>query len=251
MPQGRSQGGKCNGPAIAPLVCISVGPRANEAPETVLGYGGTVRTIVKLAGIAGALALAACSRDKSVSDDFQKDLDRASTASEITLPSSAPGAQVVSAIEQAKPAPRKVAQSQRAPKHVPAPSRTPAPVEVERADVTPDVEPAPVQPAPTPTEVAPLPSSRPQPVASNGGRTGDGSAGEGHGDIGRGIGGMIGVILRGGIVDGDDCDPRSEGGHGGTISINNRIPIIGTFPGSGRIGGGMAVPRGRGGRGRF
>ncbi len=210
-----------------------------------------MRTIVKLAGITGALALAACSRDRSVSEDFQKDLDRASTASEITLPSSAPGAQVVSAIEQSPPAPRKVAQSQRAPKHVPAPSRTRAPVEAQRADVTPDVEPAPVEPAPRPTEVAPIPSQRPQPVASNGTGSGDGQVGRGHGNIGSGIGGMIGVILRGGIVDGDDCDPRSEGGHGGNISINNRIPIIGTFPGSGRIGGGMSVPRGRGGRGRF
>jgi hypothetical protein len=207
-----------------------------------------VRTIVKLAGIAGAMALAACSGDKSVSDDFQKDLDRASTASEITLPSSQPGAQVVSAIEQSKPAPRKVAQSQRAPRHVAAPTHAPAPVEVEHADVTPDVEPVPAEPAPAPAEVAPLPSQRPQPVATTGAGSGDMGAGSGRGNIGRGIGGMIGVILRGGIVDGDDCDPRSEGAHGGGVSINNRIPIIGTFPGSGRIGGGMQMPGGRGRR---
>lgn len=199
--------------------------------------GGNVRTIIKVAGIAGALALAACSRDKSVSADFQKDLERASTASEISLPS-APGTQVVSAIERNKPAPRRVAQSQRAPKHKAAPTRTPAPVEADQGDLSSEVEPMPVEPAPTPTEVAPLPSQRPQPVASTGGGSGDGQIGTGRGSRGIGIGDVIGVILRGGVVDGDDCDPRSDGRHrGGTILINNRIPPIGTFPGSGRIGG--------------
>jgi hypothetical protein len=203
--------------------------------------GGNVRTIIRLGAIAGALAVAACSKDKSAGADFQKDLERASTASEITLPSGQPGTQVVSAIERTTPpAPRKIAQSQRAPRHKAAPTRTPAPVQAEQSDLSTEVEPAPVEPTPTPTDVAPLPSPRPQPVASSGGGSGDGQAGRGRGDTGIGIGTVIGVILRGGIVDGDDCDPRSDGRrHGGTILINNRIPPIGvgTFPGSGRIGG--------------
>ena len=70
--------------------------------------------------------------------------------------------------------------------------------------------------------------------------------GSGAGDIGRGIGTVIGVIIRGGVMDGDDCDPRTDGRARGGISINNRIPVIGTtfpvgggtFPGSGRVGGG-------------
>ena len=222
-----------------------------------------VRTIVKLAGVAGALVLAACSgRDSAMNAELQKDLELASTGSAITLASSQPAAQVVSAIERTQPAARRVAQSQRAPKHRAAPRAKPQPVEVEQADVSAEVEPQPVDPAPTPVEVAPLPSPRPQPVASSGTGAGDGRIGTGRGDVGSGIGTIIGVVLRGGIVDGDDCDPRSEGGrrgNGGTIAINNRIPIVGTFPGSGRIGiaatvGGMVLAgagRSTGGRTRF
>ena len=204
-----------------------------------------MRTVVRIAGVAGALALPACSGKDKVSDSFKQDLERASTASEITLPTSQ-GTQVVSAIERTTPPARKVAQSQRVAKHKPAPTHTPAPVEVEQADVTPDVEPAPAEPAPTPVQEAPLPSPRPQPVASNGGGSGEGTVGSGAGDIGRGIGTVIGVIIRGGVMDGDDCDPRTDGRARGGISINNRIPVIGTtfpvgggtFPGSGRVGGG-------------
>jgi hypothetical protein len=210
-----------------------------------------MRTFVRLAGAAGALALAACGGSDKVSDDFQRDLDRASTASEITLPQAQTATQVVSSIERmTPPAPRRVAPSQRVAKHKPAPTREPAPVEVEQADVSTEVEPAPVEPSPAPVAEAPLPSPRPRPVASAGG-AGDGQGGIGSGDSGRGgtIGTIIGVVLRGGVVDGDDCDPRSEGRPRGGISINNRIPVIGTFPGSGRVGGAINMPVMR--RGRF
>jgi hypothetical protein len=211
-----------------------------------------MRTFVRLAGVTGALALAACSGKDKVSDDLMKDLERASVASEITLPQSQTATQVVSSIERTTPpAPRRVAQSQRVAKHKPAPTREPAPVEVEQADVSTEVESAPVEPTPAPVAEAPLPSPRPRPVATTGGGAGDGNGGVGRGDVGIGIGTVIGVVLRGGIVDGDDCDPRSDGRRRGGISINNRIPVIGTFPGSGRIGGGIgaSIPSGR--RGRF
>ena len=211
----------------------------------------TMRTFVRLASLSGALALAACSGKDKVSDDFMKDLERASTASEITLPTTQTATQVVSPIERATPpAPRRVAQSQRVAKHKPAPTRDPAPVEVEQADVSTEVESAPVEPSPAPVAEAPIPSPRPRPVATSGGGAGDSQVGGGRGDgIGTGIGTIIGVVLRGGVVDGDDCDPRSEGRRRGGISINNRIPVIGTFPGSGRIGGVVNSPVGR--RGRF
>lgn len=201
-----------------------------------------MRIVVRMAGIVGALALAACSGKDKVSADFDQDLQRASTPSEITLPTSQ-GTQIVSAIERTTPpAPRKVAQSQRVAKHKPAPRYNPQPVEVEQADVSPEIEAAPAEPAPEPVQQATLPSPRPQPVATTGGGAGDGTIGRGRGDTGIGIGTVIGVILRGGVVDGDDCDPRTDGRHRGGISINNRIPVIGstTFPGSGRIGGGRA-----------
>ncbi|MEO5588495.1 MAG: hypothetical protein ABIS03_02825 [Gemmatimonadaceae bacterium] len=215
-----------------------------------------MRRIVRLTGIAGAVALAACSGDSRIENDLQTDLDRASTATEIALPSSSNSTQVVSAIEQATPpAPRQIASSQRVVKHTPAPKARPAPVEVERAAVVEEVAPAPVEPAPAPAEVAPLPSSRPRPVATNdGGNSGgirvDRGRGGGMGGAIGGIGGVvIGVVLRGGVVDGDECDPRSDGRRRGGVSINNRLPVgIGTFPGSGRIGGGMISTGGRLGR---
>ena len=209
-----------------------------------------MRTFVRLAGVAGALALAACSGKDKVSDDFMKDLERASTASEITLATAQPATQVVSSIERtAPPAPRRVAQSQRVAKHRPAPTREPAPVEVEQADVSTEVESAPVEPTPAPVEEAPISSPRPRPVATTGGGAGDGQIGSGRGDSGVGIGTIIGVVLRGGVVDGDDCDPRSDGRRRGGIAVNNRIPVIGTFPGSGRLGGAISAQIGR--RGRF
>ncbi len=51
-----------------------------------------------------------------------------------------------------------------------------------------------------------------------------------RGGIGGIIGAIGGVILRGGVGDGDHCDPRSHGNRGGGILINRRGPIIrGTF----------------------
>ena len=213
-----------------------------------------MRTFVKLAGVAGALVLAACSgKDSAVSADLKKDLERASTASEITLPQAQSAAQVVSAIERTTPpAPRKVAQSQRVPKHRAAPKATPRPVEVEEPQIATEVEPEPVEVTQAPaSEPAAIPSQRPRPVASSG-------AGSGNGDLGRGrgrgnisigaevIGSVIGVVLRGGIVDGDECDPRTDGRRGGIHTpTNTRFPIgAGTFPGSGRIGSGGRIGTG-------
>lgn len=211
-----------------------------------------MRMIVRLSCIAGALTLAACSGKEKVGDSFKADLERASTASDITLPTSQ-GTQVVSEIERTTPPARNVASSQRVARRKPAPTHRLSPVEVRQADVSTEVETAPVEPAAEPVREAPLPSPRPQPVATTGGGTGEVTIGSGRGDIhiGSGIGAVIGVILRGGVVDGDDCDPRTDGRNRGVISINSRIPVIGatfpvgrsTFPGSGRVGGGR--------RGRF
>ena len=231
-------------------VCILADRMPDRRRVTATKYlEKKMRTFVRLAGAAGALALAACSGSDKASDDFMKDLERASTASEISLPAAQPATQVVSAIERTTPpAPRRVAQSQRVAKHKPAPTREPAPVEVEQSDVSTEVESAPVEPSPAPVAEAPLPSPRPRPVATTGGGAGEGQMGGGGRGDGIGIGTVIGVVLRGGIVDDYDCDPRSERrrGRGATIAVNNRIPIIGTFPGSGRIASGaMNIPVGR------
>lgn len=181
--------------------------------------------------------VAACSsKDQLVDDGFKNDLELASTASPITLQNSQAGAQVVSAIERiSPPAPRRTAPSQRVAKHTPAPRSRPAPVEIRQADVSAEIEAQPIEVSETPAEVAPLPSARPQPVASSG-------VGGDYGDIGggrgSGIGVIIGVVLRGGHGGIDQCDPQTDGRRGGRgpMSINDRIPVIGTFPG-GRIQG--------------
>jgi hypothetical protein len=202
-----------------------------------------VRTLVGATGIAGVLFIAACAGSESVVDDgFIKDLELARAASPITLQSSPAGAQVVSAIERTAPAPRRIAPSQRAVKHTPAPRRTPAPVEIEQPSLAAEPEPEPIEvaeaPSETPAEVPQIPSARPQPVPS----AGTGGGGYGDGDIGRGrgetVGTIIAVVLRGGHAGIDDCDPRVDGrrGRGGRIAINNRIPVVGTFP-AGRIQG--------------
>ncbi len=203
----------------------------------------TVRKFVSLAGIAGALVVAACSSKNAVmSDELKKDLEVASTSNAINLATSqpTPANQVVSAIERVTPpAPRRIAQSERVVKHHAAPKGIPAPVEVQKADVSTDVEPQPVEVAPTPVEPDPIPSPRPRPVASQGSVGNDGrGGGGGAGTIGSIIGGIFSVVIRGGGVDGDECDPRTDGRGRGGIAVNNRFPV-GTFPGSGRVGGGF------------
>jgi hypothetical protein len=217
----------------------------------------TVRRIVGAAGVAGALLFVACSESNQPLDEgFRKDLELAFTASPITLQESPEGAQVVSPIERTAPQVRKAAPSQRVAKHRPAPVRTQAPVEVVEADVSEEVEEAPVELADARVDdITPIVTARPQPVYSGGAGGGDGDYGRSRGE---GIGTIIGVVLRGGHAGIDDCDPRVDGrrGRGGQIAINNRIPVVGTFP-AGRIqgtfpgSGRLTASLPRGGRVRF
>lgn len=190
-------------------------------------------------GTAGLIVAACSGQQKTMSDDLKKDLDMASSSDGIALATSAAkGSQVVSAIERTTPpAPRRVAQSQRVVKHKPAPRPDPAPVEAQRATVSDEIVTQPVAVVPTPSEPATSASPRPHPVDMPSG-SGTVRGNGGGSDIGTVLGGVISVVLRGGGVDGDACDPREDARRGGRgpISINSRIPVIhGTFPGSGRI----------------
>jgi hypothetical protein len=69
-------------------------------------------------------------------------------------------------------------------------------------------------PRPTPNPV-----SYPTEGAGSGYPAGQGDGGYGTGGRGGGIGGAIGVILRGGVVDGDHCDPRGRRRRSGGIVI--------------------------------
>lgn len=190
-----------------------------------------------VSGSIGLAMLACGGKDRAMSDDLRKDLELAGTGDAITLATSTTSKQqVVSAIERTTPpAPKRVAQSQRVARHKPAPKLPPEPVEAQQADISEEIAEQPVQEAPQPVEPAPTPSPRPRPVATE---TGGGSArGSGGGtNIGSILGGVVSVVLRGGIGGIDECDPRTDGRRPGTgripISINQRIPVIGTFPGS-------------------
>jgi hypothetical protein len=136
-----------------------------------------------------------------------------------------------------------------APKSPPQVVRTQAPATVAQTE-TQSVAPAPVADDPTPV------SPRPQPVAvsypsgpSSGGDDGRVSTGHGSG-VGAVLGTILGAVIRGGVVmgDGDNCDPRTEGG---PRQVNTHYPP--TFPVSiprpgGRIsrsGGSGSIPMGR------
>ena len=198
-----------------------------------------MKTRLVLIGAAG-LIVAACGKSRTMSDDLKKDLDLASNSDGLTLAApAAKGSEIISAIERTTPpAPRQVAKSQRVVKHKPAPKAPPAPVETQVADVREDVVTQPVVETPTPMQSEPTAASpRPHPVempAGSGVQIGRG----GGSNTGAILGGIISVVLRGGGVDGDECDPRTDGRRGRVpVSINSRIPVIrGTFPGSGRIG---------------
>ena len=117
--------------------------------------------------------------------------------------------------------------------------------------------PTPVE-APAPSIPRPAPATEPAPSEDNGailrGGTGAGNGRTGSGGGGGGWGTIFGAVIRGGGVDGDNCDPR-----GGRARPQTRAPIYGQNPvygqpsapvGTGRTagsvirGGGVQLPVG-------
>jgi outer membrane biosynthesis protein TonB len=186
-----------------------------------------------------AVGATACRQDTTrASDDLAKDLQLASSPNGLALASASTSQQTtVSAIERGERAVSAPAPSRRVatPRKAPPPTPDVAPVSSTSDDAEPAVveTPAPepqVAQAPTPDPM-PSPAPRPHPVDVTVGNTGDGNGtirrtGDGT-DIATGIGTVIGVIIRGGVVDGDHCDPRPRrrgtGRRGG--------PIISGMPG--------------------
>ena len=195
----------------------------------------------KLFLTAAVLVASACSsKSDTMSDDLKKDLDVASSDGLSLASSNGQSQQVVSSIEQASPAPKKIAASQRAVRHRRAEAGTPAPVEAEAEFPTSDTQLQSVGTAPVATnDDAPV-APRPSPVMTTmpgGNGEGRGNGGSGIG-VGVGIGTIFGVVLRGGSAGEDHCEPPGQrsGASRPPIAINNRVPVIrGTFPG--RISG--------------
>jgi hypothetical protein len=187
-----------------------------------------------------AVAVAACGKNggkanRALSDDLKRDLQLASSSSldlasqqaaksfPLTEIPISPAPSPTTALKKAKSGPKAVRS-----KH-PTVKATPEPSVVANAE---DPQTEIMQKAPSPTtEQVPDPSApavprpSPTPTIPTGGEgahgrdgggpntgAGDGGRGPSTGDgIGGVIGGIFGAILRGGVVDGDHCDPRSDG----------------------------------------
>ena len=196
-------------------------------------------------GVAVALVAAACNRAPStsgsaeLSESLRKDLDQATAPVTELAASQNRSQQVVSALELGV-SPKEIGQSTALAKrtrHAPSAHKArvatpkPAPTVEEVAMKHEATEPAPtptVEPVQTASASSPDPEPtagpRPTPMPVPAGEP----APEGGGGLGGVIGTVIGVVIRGGSVGDDHCDPR-----GGGVVINRQIPPIGpgTFPG--------------------
>ena len=213
-----------------------------------------------------AVVVAACGKNgaptnRPMSDDLKRDLQLASS-SNLDLASQQAGKSFALTEIPMSPTPsptKALKKAQSGPKAVrskhPTVKATPEPTVVANAE---DPQTEIMQKAPSPTtEQVPDPSApavprpSPTPTIPTGGEgahgrdgagpnagSGDGGRGPSTGDgIGGIIGGIFGAILRGGVVDGDHCDPREGRGRRRLpppmSSPNDPVPM--PFPRGGRI----------------
>ena len=188
-----------------------------------------MRTALRRSGwVAGVLVAGvtlACQRDTAVpSDDLASDLkSAASSDGGLTLaPSSAQGVTAISPLERGRVTAAAPARSQRATVyHKSVTSRHVAPVTPVEETAMPAAVEAPVaapQTASAPTP-SPSPTPRPHDISGPGSAQGDGAGPQTGDGAGSTIGTILGVIIRGGVVGDDHCDPRtdSRGRRGGGI----------------------------------
>jgi hypothetical protein len=188
------------------------------------------------ASAAVLLSVAACKgKDAGLNDDLAKDLAAAKTNDALTLAPHSGVQTVVSSQELSPQARARLRSSARSTRLVSSrtPHRDVTPATTAELDPLPTAtttssEPTPAtevaSAAPAPVDQPDVATPRPQPVAVSypSGESGSTHSGGGFGAI---IGAIGGAILRGGVVDGDHCDPRGRHG-GGTILINHRGPVL-------------------------
>lgn len=189
-------------------------------------------------GLTGLAALAACGRSKpNMSDELKNDLSLASSDQGLSLASSVgagKGSQVISAVERSKLAPPAPRSSERAVSYKRSPRPTPekAPVVAATPEPTPEVTTPQVTLSQPPAEEGP-PAPRPEPVTvlpSNTPASNSGSTPDVQPDRGSTLGAILGtiltgVIIRGGVGDGDNCDPHGTAARRRPpISVNRRMP---------------------------
>lgn len=180
-----------------------------------------------------AVVLAACGKNgaspnRAMNDELKRDLQLASSSGlDLASQQAAKGFALTEIAKSSAPSPAPTVKKGAGPKAVR--SKTPtvkaAPdASIESKAEEPTTEVMVQAPSPTteqtPDPMAPaVPRPSPTPINPNGGegasgRNGGGpnpGAGDGGGSV---LGGIFGAILRGGVVDGDHCDPRTDRRHG-------------------------------------
>jgi hypothetical protein len=193
-------------------------------------------------GLAGFMAVRMAS--KAPSDDFAKELEKADAAGiQLAQAQSAKQFALSETVPEAKPEPKTItkraptgakAVRSKAPTVKAAPENVAADVVEEIPDLTVVAQssgpthteaPVPSMPDPSPA-TSPAPAQDQGPILRGGVGTGAGRNGGGIG-MGTAIGVIFGSVIRGGGVDGDNCDPR--GTRRGGSSVTQR-PDYGSNP---------------------
>jgi hypothetical protein len=225
-------------------------------------------------GLAGLMAVRMTS--KAPVDDFAKELEKADAAGiQLAQNQSAKQFSLTETVPETKPEAKPVikrattgnkAVRSKAPTVQAAPTNVAADVVEEIPELTVMAQstgpthveaPVPTMPEPSPA-TSPAPAQDQGPILRGGSGTGGGNGGGGIG-IGTGIGVIFGSVIRGGGVDGDNCDPRGGVRRTGGTAVNTSVqrPVYGSPTGmgsartggwGGRTGGAVIGARPRGGR---
>lgn len=204
-------------------------------------------------GVAVAVAVGLRGSQKKSADSLTDDLARAQAAGlELAQAQGATKFALSETVPESKPEPSKAIKKGSGTKAVRSttPTVKAAPTTVA-ADVVEEIPEMPVMQtasAPSPVEAAAPAVPRPVPVTTVSypeqdqgpilaGGTGRGTGTAGNGGNGGGWGGIFGAVIRGGGVDGDNCDPRPRSG-------GSRRPGVGGVYGANPSGSmaGMGTP---------
>lgn len=195
-------------------------------------------------GVAVAVAVARYHTQTKPTDKFSADLQQAQAAGlDLAQAQGATKYALTEIAPDSKPAPAKAVKSGNGTKAIrsktPTVKAAPEPVAAQVAENVPQTQVTQTAADPTPAAViAPaVPRPVPQTTPSSGtdqgpilaGGTGRGTGTTGTEGSGGGWGGIFGAIIRGGVVDGDNCDPRGGGrerhrgggGYGGVYGGNS------------------------------
>lgn len=218
-------------------------------PVSVLGLGLAALVAYKGAG-------------KATTDTFASELQKADAAG-IQLAQAQTSKQFAlsETVPEAKPEARTVTKRGNGTKAVrstaPTVKAAPEAVAADVVEEIPDLTVIQTAAAPTATEATapsiprPSPATEPAPAQEEGsilrGGNGAGTGRTGTGGNGGGWGGIFGAVIRGGGVDGDNCDPRPRTSRPGTTGpVYNGNPSGGYGRTAGTVirGGGITIPVG-------